>query len=122
MRCIAARLKQNALTLFGEDSDADSWVTQLDEGGVPGPPVILSDQKDVFGTDVAVNKMLFLLRVEKRRRSVEETLGGIIKVTPFTDSLRYAGIKRGARRVSSYQKVHGLSQLLSHLQLPQDVY
>lgn len=76
MRCIAARLKRNTLTLFGEDGDADPRVTQLDEGGVPGPPVILSDQKDVFGTDVAVNKMLFLLRVEKRRRSVEETLGG----------------------------------------------
>lgn len=122
MRCIAAWLKRHALTLFGEDGDADPRVTQLDEGGVPGPPVILSDQKDVFGTDVAVNKMLFLLRVETRRRSVEETLGGMIAVTPFTHSLRYAAIERGARRVTSYQKVHGLSKLLSHLQLPQDVY
>lgn len=48
--------------------------------------------------------------------------GGMIKVTPFTHSLRYAAIECGARRVTSYQKVHGLSKLLSHLQLPQDIY
>lgn len=71
MRCIAAKLRRNTLTLFGEDSDADARVTQFDEGGVPGPPVVLSDQKDVFGTDVPVNKMLFFLWVEKRRESLK---------------------------------------------------
>lgn len=58
---------------------------------------------------------------EKRTRSVEETLGQIPQVAPFTDSLRYVAIRGSARRVTSYQKVHGLSKLLSHLQLPQDV-
>lgn len=75
-RCTATRLQRETLTLSGEDGDADARVTQLDEGGVASPPVILSDQKDVFGADVAVNEMLFLLRVEKRRRSVDEELRG----------------------------------------------
>lgn len=75
-RCTAARLQRETLTLSGEDGDADARVTQFDEGGVASPPVILSDQKDVFGADVAVNEMLFLLRVEKRGRSVGEKLRG----------------------------------------------
>lgn len=67
--CTAARL----LTFSREDSDADARVTQFYEGGVSGPPVILSDQKDVFGADVAVNEMLLLLRSrEKKDGPVEE--------------------------------------------------
>lgn len=53
------------LTFFGQDGDADAWVTQFDEGGVPSPPVILSDQKNVFSTDVAVDKLLFFLQVQR---------------------------------------------------------
>lgn len=83
--CIAVESRRNALTLFWENSDADARVTQFDEGGVSSPPVILSDQEDILGTDVAVNKMLFLLRVEKRKQSAKETLGKKTSVTPFTD-------------------------------------
>lgn len=53
-----------ALTLFGQDSNADARVAQFDEGRVPGLPVILSDQENVFSTHVAMDKMLLLLRMQ----------------------------------------------------------
>lgn len=58
---------RHKLTFFGQDSDADTRVTQFDEGGVPGPAVILSDQQNIFGTDITVDKMLFFLQVQKGR-------------------------------------------------------
>lgn len=50
-----------ALTLFGQDSNADAGVAQFDEGRVPSLPVVLSDQENVFSTHVAMDKMLLLL-------------------------------------------------------------
>lgn len=58
---------RHKLTFFGQNSDADARVTQFDEGGVPSPPVILSDQKNVFSTDIPMDKLLFFLQVEKGR-------------------------------------------------------
>lgn len=65
---IALRLKL-ALTLFGQDSNADARVTQFDEGRVSSLPVILSDQENVFSTHIAMDKMLLLLRMEPGTRS-----------------------------------------------------
>lgn len=49
------------LTLFGQDSNADARVAQFDEGRISGPPVVLSDQEDVFSAHVAVDKVLLFL-------------------------------------------------------------
>jgi len=35
---------RHRLTFSGQNIDADARVTQFDEGGVPSPPVLLSDQ------------------------------------------------------------------------------
>lgn len=66
---------EDKLTFFGQDSDADARVTQFDEGGVPSPPVILSDQQNVFSADVPVDEMLFFLQVQKERESLLPTTG-----------------------------------------------
>lgn len=49
------------LTLFGQDSNADARVTQFDEGRVSSPPVILSDQQNIFSTHIAMDKILLFL-------------------------------------------------------------
>lgn len=49
------------LTFFGQDSDTDARVAQFDEGGVPSPPVVLSNQKNIFSADISVDKMFFFL-------------------------------------------------------------
>lgn len=49
------------LTIFGQDSDADSRVTQFDEGGVPSLPVLLADQQNILGTHIPMDQVLILL-------------------------------------------------------------
>ena len=49
------------LTLFGQDGHADARVAELDEGRVPGPPVLLPDEEDIFGTDIPVGQAFLLL-------------------------------------------------------------
>lgn len=50
-----------ALTFSGQNSDADARVTEFDEGQTARPFVLLSDQQNIFGTDVAVYEILLLL-------------------------------------------------------------
>ena len=49
------------LTLLGQDGHADAGVAELDEGRVPGPPVLLPDEEDIFGTDIPVGQAFLLL-------------------------------------------------------------
>lgn len=60
-KCFIVQLRRHTLTFFGQDSDADTRVTQFDKGGVSSPSVILSDQKNVFSAHIAMDKMLFFL-------------------------------------------------------------
>ena len=49
------------LTFFGQHRDADARVTEFDEGQAARRPVLLSDQKNVLGTDISMNEVLILL-------------------------------------------------------------
>lgn len=95
-----------ALTLFGQDSNADARVAQFDEGRVSSPPVILSDQENIFSTHIAMDKILLFLWKQEEAQSFQN------RFPP----------KTSRENTDSYQEVHGLSKLLGHLQLPKDVY
>lgn len=43
------------LTFSGQHSEADSRVAQLDEGHAARLPILLSDQENIFGTNVPMN-------------------------------------------------------------------
>lgn len=49
------------LTFSGQREDADTRVTELDEGQAARRPILLSNQKDILGADVSVNEVLILL-------------------------------------------------------------
>lgn len=55
------------LTFFRQDSDADAGVAKLDERGIPSPPILLPDQQNIFGTNIPMDKMLFLLQVQNKK-------------------------------------------------------
>lgn len=78
------------LTFFGQDSDADARVAQFDEGGVPSPPVVLSDQKNVFSADISMDKMFFFLYIQKRR---DESFSYQHKETNHSITFHYFSIK-----------------------------
>lgn len=50
------------LTFFGQHRDADTRVTEFDEGQAARRPVLLSDQKNILGTNISMNEVLILLR------------------------------------------------------------
>lgn len=72
-KCFTVKLRRNKLTFFGQDSDADSRVAQFNERAIPSPPVIFSDKKNVFSTDIAVDKLLFFLQVQKESFVLQST-------------------------------------------------
>lgn len=49
------------LTFSGQHSDADTRVTQFDEGHAARRPILLSDQKNILGTNISMNEVLILL-------------------------------------------------------------
>lgn len=49
------------LTFPGQHSDADAGVTELDEGQTAGFPILLSDQKNILGTNISMNEVFILL-------------------------------------------------------------
>lgn len=58
-----------ALTLFGQDSNADARVAQFYEGRISSPPVIFSDQENIFSTHIAMNKILLFLWKQEEPQS-----------------------------------------------------
>lgn len=52
------------LTFFGQHSDADTRVTELDKRQAARHPILLSDQKNILGTDISMNEVLILLHAE----------------------------------------------------------
>lgn len=63
----AEHLLAPPLTFPGQHAHADAWVAELDEGGAPRRPVLLSDQQHVLGADVSVDEVLVLLRGREGR-------------------------------------------------------
>lgn len=49
------------LTFSGQHGDADTRVTEFDEGQVACRPILLSDQENILGTNVSMNEVLILL-------------------------------------------------------------
>lgn len=54
--------ESKSLTFSGQHGDADARVTEFDEGQAARHPILLSDQKDVLGTNISMNEVLILLR------------------------------------------------------------
>lgn len=52
------------LTFFGQHSDADTRVTEFDKGQAARHPILLSDQKNILGTNISMNEALILLRAD----------------------------------------------------------
>lgn len=44
-----------SLTLSGQNCDADAWVAEFDKRRVARFPVLLTDQKDIFGTHIPMS-------------------------------------------------------------------
>lgn len=53
-----------SLTFSGQHGDADARVTEFDEGQAARHPILLSDQKDILGTNISMNEVLILLRAD----------------------------------------------------------
>ena len=49
------------LTFLGQHSDTDTRVAEFDEGQVARRPILLSDKKNILGTNVSMNEVLLLL-------------------------------------------------------------
>lgn len=49
------------LTFSGQHGDADSRVTEFDEGQAARHPILLSDQKNILRTNISMNEVLILL-------------------------------------------------------------
>lgn len=49
------------LTFLGQHSDADTRVAEFDEGQAARRPILLSDKKNILGTNVSMNEVLILL-------------------------------------------------------------
>lgn len=100
-----------ALTFSGQNSDADARVTEFDEGQTARPFVLLSDQQNIFGTDVAVYEILLLLCANMTKYHRDMSLFVFFHVS----------VPRVYGRSGCYQVEHGPGQLFGHFQLPRDV-
>lgn len=49
------------LTFFGQHGDADTRVTELDEGQAARLTILLSDQKNILGTNISMDEIFILL-------------------------------------------------------------
>lgn len=49
------------LTFFGQHGDADTRVTELDEGQAACLTILLPDQKNILGANISMDEVLILL-------------------------------------------------------------
>lgn len=60
-----------SLTFSGQHSDADPWVTELNEGQVLRLLVLLSDQENVLGANISMSDVFIFLFKDTMETSAE---------------------------------------------------